>query len=229
MLLEEPIAPTLEAQLLPRGGSTADAVAPRLLLGTAAESSVSTNALQAGSSDTDSPVIVNSPCPPDGLANDENPERELELLRRSELLQVSVQLLATLQLCFSHNMLQSLTALPLTTFQAMGKIFPLVSHILRPRRQDDETILKHNLGPQRLEAFVRRPDEPLLLDIHRTLRNLVPFLPRMLGWDEWSARTQDNIEGDKTGGAILKYNREVEVPPFIVCFVIRRRQKKNQI
>mmetsp|Transcript_26974 Transcript_26974/g.52069 ORF Transcript_26974/g.52069 Transcript_26974/m.52069 type:complete len:780 (-) Transcript_26974:52-2391(-) len=220
MLLEEPIAPTLEAQFLPRGGSTADAVSPRLLLPTSDE-------LQSGGSEVDALAIVNDPCLPDSSASDESPERELEVLRRSELVQVSVQLLATLQLCFSHNMLQSLTALPLTTFQAMGKIFPLVGHILRPRREDDETILKYNLGPQRLEAFVRRPDEPLLLDVHRTLGRLVPYLPRMLGWDEWSRRRQDTLQGEETGGAILKMNREVEVPPFIVCFVIKRRKKSN--
>mmetsp|Transcript_55781 Transcript_55781/g.173399 ORF Transcript_55781/g.173399 Transcript_55781/m.173399 type:complete len:112 (-) Transcript_55781:311-646(-) len=102
----------------------------------------------------------------------------------------------------------------------MAQLLPLVEQLLRPRRLDDDVAQRYHLGPQRLEAFVRRRDEPLLEEVRWTLMRLTPFLPHLLGWAHWPSRKQDRLQGEAIGGAFVSLQRNVEVPPFIVCLVL---------
>jgi len=153
-------------------------------------------------------------------------------MRRSELLEVCVQTLAVLQLCTSAGPSSSLfSSLPTKTLQAMITLLPMVIHLLRPRRLEDDVVQRYHLGPHRLEAFVRRPDEDMLIDVYKVIRDISPFIPRSLGWacESWPARPQDNIEGMSTGGAFISLQREVEVPPFVVCLVLRPKVPAERI
>ena len=111
--------------------------------------------------------------------------KETENMRRSEVLQLSVQVFATLQLCTSLGALP-LPALPLESYRVLGALAEMVGHQLRPRRgHEDPMAEKWCMGPQRLEAFVRRPEEPMQEEVFKTTRALMPFLPDTLGWAEW--------------------------------------------
>merc|ERR1711865_212616 len=111
----------------------------------------------------------------------------------------------------------------LNSCRSIARLVPLVSHLLSPRRLDDEAAQRYHLGPLRLEAFVRRPDEKLAKEVAITVRELMPFLPRLLGLAEWPARRRDRLHGEETGGALLSLRREVEMPPFIICLVLRQK------
>eukprot|EP00927_Polykrikos_kofoidii_P038524 TRINITY_DN32910_c0_g1_i1.p1 TRINITY_DN32910_c0_g1~~TRINITY_DN32910_c0_g1_i1.p1 ORF type:complete len:834 (-),score=127.23 TRINITY_DN32910_c0_g1_i1:7-2508(-) len=148
-------------------------------------------------------------------------DAEKSVLRRSELLEVAAQTFASLRLCFGPRAPVPFDRLPRSCFTALAGLLPVASHLLRPGRQDDKVAMKYHLGPLRLEAFVRRPDEPLLLDVFKTVRRIMPYLPRMLGWETWPARRQDYLDGVLTGGGFLSLVREVEVPPFVICMVLR--------
>ncbi|CAE8712997.1 unnamed protein product [Polarella glacialis] len=64
---------------------------------------------------------------------------DLETMRRSELLEVCVQTLAVLQLCLSSDSNSRLRAsLPLGTLRGMATLLPMVTHLLRPRRLEDQ-------------------------------------------------------------------------------------------
>merc|ERR1712151_777796 len=131
-------------------------------------------------------------------------------MRRSELLEIAAQTLASLQLCLGAGAPQALVHIPKTYSRVILQLLPVVQHMLRPRRDDDAVVQKYNLGPLRLEAFVRRPDEPLAMDVYKTLRRITPYIPHLLDIAEWPARRCDQIEGRPTGGALLSLRREVE-------------------
>eukprot|EP00438_Fugacium_kawagutii_P009994 Skav225078 [mRNA] locus=scaffold987:203108:204970:- [translate_table: standard] len=153
-------------------------------------------------------------------------KRDLETMRRSEMLEVCVQTLAVMQLCFSAGPSSSLlSALSKDTLETMARLVPMVTYLLRPRR-DDPVAQRFHLGPLRMEAFVRRPDEKMQKEVYKVLQNMTPFLPRVLGWKTWDARPQDRLNGQTTGGAFLKLQRDQEIPPFIVCLVLRKKRKK---
>jgi len=152
-----------------------------------------------------------------------------ETTRRSELLEVGLQVLTTLQLSFGPGLLMpaiaSPQALSLASCRAVSRITLLVDHLLRPRRTEDGVVTKYRLGPHRLEAFIRRPDEKLVKDVRITLVKIMPFIPRLLGWEQWPARRVDQLEGRVTGGALISLQHEVEVPPFVICVVLRHKPK----
>jgi len=149
-------------------------------------------------------------------------------LRRSELLEVAAQTLASLQLCFGPCTPLPLRRLPRGCFQAIERLLPVVNNMLGPRRNDDPVVARYHLGPLRMEAFVRRRDEPLAKEVRETLRDMSPFLPHLLGWAEWPLRRIDRIEGFPTGGAFVSLNKEVEVSPFVICMVLRRKGRPLQ-
>eukprot|EP00434_Breviolum_minutum_P042272 symbB.v1.2.037620.t1/scaffold5604.1/size25404/1 len=165
--------------------------------------------------------------PPDNIPepaqSDEGTERDLETMRRSEMLEVCVQTLAVMQLCFSAGPSSRLfAALPRDTLRTMARLVPMVSYLLRPRREDDSVAQKFQLGPLRTEAFVRRPDEKMQSEVYKVVQNMIPFLPRFLEWEVWDHRPQDTLEGEKTGGAFLALQRDLEIPPFIVGLVLKK-------
>ena len=81
--------------------------------------------------------------------------------------EVCVQTLAVMQLCFSAGPGSELfKALPRKTLWTMARLVPMVSYLLRPRR-DDPVAQRYELGPLRLEAFVRRPDEDMQLEVYK--------------------------------------------------------------
>ena len=90
-----------------------------------------------------------------------------EVLRRSELLEICVQTLAALQLCLAPGGRALAPGLPAASCAAMSRLLPMVGHMLRPRRLEDADAQRYHLGPQRLEAFVRRPDEDIALEVAR--------------------------------------------------------------
>ena len=137
--------------------------------------------------------------------------------------EAAAQTYASLQICFGPGRPLSLMQLPDTCFRSLEQMLPLVSHLLRPRRSDDAVAARYGLGPQRLEAFVRRPDEPLAKDVYKTLDRMMPFLPHFLDWADWEPRHRDQIEGMPTGGGIVSLRREVEVSPFVICVVLSKR------
>lgn len=144
---------------------------------------------------------------------------EPETMRRSELLRLSVQVLATMQLC-----LGSATAAPALSsrfFSESSSLLQLVTHLLRPRRTDDDAVERWHLGPHRLEAFVRGREDKMVKEVYQAVGAIVPFIPPMLGWDNWDKRKSDRIltegESNVTGGALVSLRREVEVSPFVVC------------
>lgn len=161
--------------------------------------------------------------PPESLPGGQDvSERDLETMRRSEMLEVCVQTLAVMQLCFSAGPSSRLfAALPRDTLRTMARLVPMVSYLLRPRR-DDPVAQRFQLGPLRMEAFVRRPDEKMQREVYKVVQNMMPFLPRVLGWELWDARAQDRLHGEKTGGAFLALQRDLEIPPFIVCLVLKK-------
>lgn len=77
-----------------------------------------------------------------------------------------MQTLAVMQLCFSAGGSKLLAALPRQTLRAMARLAPMVRYLLRPRR-DDPVAQRYELGPLRLEAFVRRPDEDMQLEVYK--------------------------------------------------------------
>lgn len=153
---------------------------------------------------------------------------DMEVMRRSELVQICVQTLAALQLCLSPGAAAAKPALSLEMCRAMGHLAPLLRHILRPRRLEDEAIQRFNLGPLRMEAFVRRPHEPMVMEVYKTIYGIMPFVPKLTGWTLWEQRKDDVLEGERTGGAIVTVNREVEVPPFVICVVLRRKRPTSE-
>lgn len=164
--------------------------------------------------------------PPESLperGQEDLPERgAVETMRRSEMLEVCVQTLAVMQLCFSAGPSARLfAALPRDTLRTMARLVPMVSYLLRPRR-DDPVAQRFQLGPLRMEAFVRRPDEQMQREVYKVVQNMMPFLPRVLGWEVWDARPQDRLHGEKTGGAFLALQRDLEIPPFVVCLVLKK-------
>lgn len=184
-----------------------------------------------------------SPClvPPRGdvepLGGKLSDIKETENMRRSEVLQLSVQVFATLQLCTSLGALP-LPALPLESYRVLGALAEMVGHQLRPRRgHEDPMAEKWCMGPQRLEAFVRRPEEPMQEEVFKTTRALMPFLPDILGWAEWDedpnrrfARLHGEpggVQGQRTGGALISIQREVEVPPFVLCVLLTHRKQQR--
>ncbi|CAK9023994.1 Extended synaptotagmin-3, partial [Durusdinium trenchii] len=149
-------------------------------------------------------------------------ERELETMRRSEMLQVCVQTLAVMQLFFSAGSSSQLSeALPRETLLTLARLVPMVNYLLRPRR-DDPIAQRFQLGPLRIEAFVRRPDERMQQEVYKVLQNMIPFIPRFMGWETWDLRPQDTLNGEETGGAFMTLQRDLEIPPFIVCLVLKR-------
>eukprot|EP00913_Durusdinium_trenchii_P032919 g30816.t1 len=120
-------------------------------------------------------------------------ERELETMRRSEMLQVCVQTLAVMQLFFSAGSSSQLSeALPRETLLTLARLVPMVNYLLRPRR-DDPIAQRFQLGPLRIEAFVRRPDERMQQEVYKVLQNMIPFIPRFMGWETWDLRPQDGL------------------------------------
>ncbi|CAK9021188.1 unnamed protein product [Durusdinium trenchii] len=51
---------------------------------------------------------------------------------------------------------------------------------------------------------------------------MIPFIPRFMGWETWDLRPQDTLNGEETGGAFMTLQRDLEIPPFIVCLVLKR-------
>mmetsp|Transcript_169066 Transcript_169066/g.537181 ORF Transcript_169066/g.537181 Transcript_169066/m.537181 type:complete len:788 (+) Transcript_169066:13-2376(+) len=151
-----------------------------------------------------------------------------EVMRRSELVQVCVQTLAALQLCIAPGGPMSRPLLSLEMCHVMAQLAPLLGHMLRPRREDDEVIQRFNLGPQRLEAFVRRPDEKMVLEVYKSLHAVMPFIPNDCGWALWEPRKDDILHSEPTGGCIVSINREVEVSPFVVCVVLRPKRPSRE-
>ncbi|CAE6929099.1 esyt3 [Symbiodinium sp. CCMP2592] len=168
---------------------------------------------------------ISEPSIADGPPETEFDERELESMRRSEILEVCVQSLAVMQLCFSAGPSTHLfSVLPLHTLKTMAAMLPMVNFLLRPRREDDAVAQRYHLGPQRLEAFVRRPDEHMQKEVYKTTQDLIPIIPGLLGWRYWPRRKRDTVQGEETGGALLSLQRDLEVPPFVVCIVLRPKK-----
>eukprot|EP00929_Paragymnodinium_shiwhaense_P077223 TRINITY_DN39764_c0_g1_i1.p1 TRINITY_DN39764_c0_g1~~TRINITY_DN39764_c0_g1_i1.p1 ORF type:complete len:735 (-),score=127.03 TRINITY_DN39764_c0_g1_i1:14-2146(-) len=163
---------------------------------------------------------------PEKLARDDlkdPPMQQEAVMRRSDLLQVAGQTLATLRLGFGPSAPISLQHMPPGCLGVLERMMPVISHLLRPRRLEDDVVAKYGLGPLRMEAFIRRPDEPMVMHVYKTVCNIMPYLPHHLGWADWEPRRQDNLNGETTGGALISFRREVEVPPFVVCLVLSPR------
>ncbi|CAJ1400298.1 unnamed protein product [Effrenium voratum] len=150
-------------------------------------------------------------------------DRDVETMRRSEMLEVCVQTMAVLQLCFSGGSSSLFRVLPRRTLETMTALAPMVSYLLRPRREDP-VAQQFQLGPQRMEAFVRRPDEMLQKEVYKAVQNMMPMLPGIMGWATWKHRPEDVLMGEKTGGAHLALQRDLEIPPFIVGIVLKKRE-----
>merc|ERR1719343_158195 len=108
---------------------------------------------------------------------------------------------------------------------SMASLAPLIQHILRPRRADDEAIQRYHMGPQRMEAFVRRPDDEMVIEVYSALHGIMPFIPQTLGWERWPVRYDESFDGG-IGGAFISIQREVEVPPFVACIVLKPKNPK---
>ena len=171
---------------------------------------------------------ISEPSIADATPETESDERELESMRRSEILEVCVQSLAVMQLCFSAGPSTRLFyVLPLHTLKTMAAMLPMVNFLLRPRREDDAVAQRYHLGPQRMEAFVRRPDEHMQKEVYKATQGLIPMIPGLLGWRYWPRRKRDTVHGEETGGALLSLQRDLEVPPFVICIVLRPRKPQN--
>lgn len=158
-----------------------------------------------------------------------DPPTEHEVMRRSELIEIAVQTLAALQVCIAPRAAAPLlSALPFESCRLLARLSPLVRHVLRPRREEDETAQRYHLGPQRMEAFARRPDEAMVLEVYKSLHGVMPFLPSTLGWNVWPSRKLDRLHGEETGGAHISIRREVEMPPFVICIVMRQKRPVSE-
>lgn len=46
---------------------------------------------------------------------------------------------------------------------------------------------------------------------------------------KWKAHFQDILAGEATGGALLSLQRDLEVPPFIVCLVLKKVRQGQRL
>jgi len=154
-------------------------------------------------------------------------EDEREGMRRSELIEYCVQTLAALKLCHGPCAAsEMLEAQPLKVLRSVEELVSAVTYIMRPRRGfDDEAVERWELGPRRLEAFLRPKHDPTIREVYYAVRAIFPFIPHDLGWAAWEPRRQDWSEGSPTGGAIMSLRREVSVPPFVVGVVLRSKTR----
>eukprot|EP00435_Cladocopium_sp_Y103_P009104 s3410_g2.t1 len=65
-------------------------------------------------------------------------------------------------------------------------------------------------------------------EVYKVVQNLMPFLPRLMGWTLWEPRPQDTLDGERTGGALLTLQRDLEIPPFIVCLVLKKASPQHE-